>query len=231
MICWQRSTARRVCAPAACREWHRHWVPEDERLIVALFPDLLAAGGVQRAGRLTALALDSFAASRGESCRSLSLNDPPGRHALPASGDFPFRGFGRSKVRFTAAAMGAAVDGPTLAVVFHPHLAPVAAAMRVLAPAVRIVVFAHGVEVWKRLGPLRRWALQQCDLALAPSIYTAQQLAALAGNRPRRKIHRLPWSLRAGVCPGRFFELRIEQRTETRRQRPTARGPPFPAEK
>ena len=46
-------------------------------MIVGVFPQLSAAGGVQRASRLTAAALVSFAVRRGYRCSLLSLNDSP----------------------------------------------------------------------------------------------------------------------------------------------------------
>src|SRR5215468_4008769 len=87
------------------------WSP----VIIGLFPELTSAGGVQRAGRLTAAALAAFAERRGESCHFLSLNDPP--DALPfhvGTKDIAFTGFNRSKPRFLRAAWQTARRHPTL---------------------------------------------------------------------------------------------------------------------
>ena len=170
-------------------------VPWNFIVIVALFPELAAAGGVQRAGRLTAAALASFAARRGEACTLLSLNDPP--QTLPlrvGSQEIAFTGFGHFKAAFLAGAMRAAARQPRLVIALHPHLAPVAAAMKACAPRTRTVVFAHGIEVWTPLGCGRRWALRRSDLVVAPSIDTARHLAEQQGIATR-KIRKLPWSL------------------------------------
>jgi hypothetical protein len=117
-------------------------------VIVALFPELSSAGGVQRAGRLTASALSSYASRHGEKCTLFSLNDPPNLSTVHiGSQEIQVTGFGRSKTRFAAAAWRIASLQPHLVVALHPNLAPIVAAMRFRSPQTRSVVFAHGVEV------------------------------------------------------------------------------------
>ena len=164
-------------------------------MIVGLFPELASAGGVQRAGRLTAAVLASFAARRGLAWRFLSLNDPPESPPLRVgSQEIAFAGFHRSKLRFFRAAWNAARSRPSLIVALHPHLAPVAAAMKLRAASGRTVVFAHGLEVWTPLPVLRRRSLQLADLVFAPSMDTARQLAEQQGLQSE-KVRKLHWSL------------------------------------
>ena len=164
-------------------------------MIVALFTELAAGGGVQRAGRLTAAALTSFAARHGEKCILLSLNDP--LHAPPlrvGSQDIVFTGFAHSKAAFVVSAVRGALQGPRIVIALHPHLAPVVAAMKVFASRSRAVVFAHGIEVWTPLGRIRRYALRRSDVVLAPSSDTARQVAMQQGVSAG-KIQKLAWSL------------------------------------
>ncbi len=164
-------------------------------MIVGLFPELTSAGGVQRAGRLTAAAMASFAERRSEPWCFLSLNDLPDKSSFQVgSQQIGFAGFGRSKPRFLQAAWKAARRRPSLIFALHPHLAPVVAAMQMAVPAARTAIFAHGVEVWTPLPFLRRKSLQRASLVFAPSADTACQLAAQQGLR-QEKICRLPWSL------------------------------------
>ena len=122
-------------------------------MIVGLFPELLSTGGVQRVGRHTAAVLAAYAGDCGTSARFLSLNDPPGLHRFRvAEEDFVVSGFGRMKMRFSIAALRAARSHPTLVLAAHPNLAPLASAMRMLAPRAHIIVLSHGIEVWHRLG-------------------------------------------------------------------------------
>ena len=74
--------------------------------ITGLFPELLGVGGVQEAGRLTALALDQTARAHNWSTNLLSLNDPAGEQMLYLAGaSLPLEGFARAKARFVAAAL------------------------------------------------------------------------------------------------------------------------------
>jgi phosphatidylinositol alpha-1,6-mannosyltransferase len=170
--------------------------------IIGLFPELLGVGGVQEAGRLTASALFQIAEGRASSTDFLSLNDPPGLHRLAAAPDVALRGYGRAKVRFMLSAIGRArvAAGATvgvqhcIALAAHPNLAVPLTWMRRAAPSLRTIVMAHGIEVWKPLPHFRRRALAAADMVLAPSRYTALQLADVQGIAPE-KIRRLPWPL------------------------------------
>ena len=64
-------------------------------MIVGLFTELLAPGGVQIAGRHTATVLSEIARERGGPYRFLSLNDPIGEHENP-SRRLDFLSFGDS---------------------------------------------------------------------------------------------------------------------------------------
>lgn len=164
-------------------------------MIAGLFGDLLAIGGVQTAGRHTAAALAAIARERGMAYRFFSLNDPEGEHESRV-GDLPFtfRGFGRAKRRFVFAALRLARAGPSVVVAAHPHLALPAAAMKRVAPRLRVMILTHGVEVWTPLPLLRRYSLRRADCLTAPSQHTARKLIAVQGVR-EAKIHRLPWAL------------------------------------
>ena len=77
--------------------------------ILGLFPDLLANGGVQEAGRQTAAALSAISAAHGWTTEYLALNDPPGPQTFPIRDSvIPFTGFHRAKFHFVFAAARAA---------------------------------------------------------------------------------------------------------------------------
>lgn len=171
-------------------------------MLIGLFPELDAAGGVQRAGRHLASVMTEFASSRGMECRILSLNDGPELKRLDVAGrEIVFTGSERAKGRFVASALRAARRKPAkvsdkikLVVAGHPNLAPVARAMRLAAPGLRSIVCTHGVEVWEPLTRIRRNALRRASLVLAPSKYTADHVCAVQGVTPG-KIRVLPWAL------------------------------------
>jgi len=169
--------------------------------IVGLFPELLGVGGIQEAGRLTARALSEIAVRHGWSTDFLGLNDPPGPHSLDvAGGAIPLCGFGRAKISFVLSAIrsanSAARDGASLILAGHPNLAVPADLIQRISPRSRVVVMAHGVEVWTPLPSFRRRALLRANLVVAPSRDTLQKLIDVQGVAPAR-AHRLAWPLSA----------------------------------
>lgn len=163
--------------------------------IVGLFPELLGVGGIQEAGRLTAVALRRIAAKWGWSTEFIALNDPRGPQVLCSSEmEIPFRGFCRSKLRFALAAMQIAGGGTRMVLVAHPHLAVPGAQMKLLNRELRMLTISHGIEIWEPLSWFRRIAFRKSDLFLAPSRYTAEKIAQ-EQNAPRDRIRRLPWPL------------------------------------
>jgi len=165
------------------------------RVLIGLFPELDAPGGVQRAGRHLAAVLSEFAAGRGIDCRLLSLNDSPELHRMSAGGrEFMFTGYERGKARFTVTALRAARRHAKLVLAAHPNLGPVVQAMRVTAPRMKSIICTHGIEVWEPLSGLRRRALRGANLVLAPSQDTADHVASQQ-QVPRDRIRVLPWAL------------------------------------
>jgi glycosyltransferase involved in cell wall biosynthesis len=171
-------------------------------VLIGLFPELDAPGGVQRAGKHVASVMTEFAAIRGMECRILSLNEGPELKRLKvAEREIVFTGSERAKGRFLMTAIRTArrpvSKGKSkikLVVAGHPNLAPVVRAMRFAAPRVKSIICTHGVEVWEPLPRLRRMALRSANVVLAPSKYTAEQVATVQGVAPE-KIHVLPWAL------------------------------------
>src|ERR1700747_791481 len=108
------------------------------RVLIGLFPELDAPGGVQRAGRHLAAVLTEFASSRGMDCRLLSLNDSPGLHKMTVGArECVFTGHDQAKRQFTVTALKAARRKAIMVLAGHPNLGPVVQAMRMLAPRMR----------------------------------------------------------------------------------------------
>jgi phosphatidyl-myo-inositol dimannoside synthase len=165
------------------------------RVIIGLFPELDAPGGVQRAGRHLAAVLTEFASSRGMDCRLISLNDSPELHRMTLGGrEFVFTGCDRGKGRFTATALRAARRKAKLVLAAHPNLGPVVQAMRLVAPRLKSIICTHGIEVWEPLSGLRRHALRYANLVLAPSRDTADHVAS-EQQVLRERLRVLPWAL------------------------------------
>jgi len=108
--------------------------------------------------------------------------------------EFVFTGSARAKAGYVTAALKAARRRPQLVLAAHPNLAPIVQAMNVVALGTKTIVCAHGIEVWEKLPRMRRSALQNATVALAPSRATAEFLTDLQGVAPSR-VRVLPWAL------------------------------------
>ena len=169
-------------------------MPSNTR-IVGLFPEFLAHGGVQEAGRQSAAALSEIAMSQGWSTQFLTLNDPKGEQSIDVGKrSVPYTGYHRAKVQFVLATLKATRNDARLLFAGHPNLAPPAALARRFSKRLKTIVVTHGIEVWTPLPPQRRSALLKADAILAPSSYTVQKLIEVQAV-PAAKIQRLPWPL------------------------------------
>jgi glycosyltransferase involved in cell wall biosynthesis len=165
------------------------------RVLIGLFPELDAPGGVQRVGRHLAAVLTEFASSRGMDFRLISLNDSPELHRMTVGErEFVFTGCEHAKGRFTVTALRAARRKAKLVLAAHPNLGPVVQAMQFVAPRLKSIICTHGIDVWEPLGGLRRRALRHANLVLAPSRDTADHVASEQGVA-RERIRILPWAL------------------------------------
>jgi glycosyltransferase involved in cell wall biosynthesis len=164
-------------------------------VLIGLFPELDAPGGIQRAGRHLAFLLSEFATSKQMEYRLLSLNDSQDLHRMRIGDrEFVFTGAARGKAGFVAAALKATRRRPKLVLAAHPNLAPIVRGMKLLAPRMKSIVCTHGVEVWEPLSRNRRKALQRATLVLAPSRATADFVVSLQGVA-QDHVRVLPWAL------------------------------------
>lgn len=139
--------------------------------------------------------MSEFAISHGLDCRLLSLNDSPQLHRMAVgTREFVFTGSARGKTRFSTTAARAAKRRAKLIVAGHPFLAPVAQGARLFARQAKTIIWTHGLEVWEPLSILRRRALCNADLVVAPTQDTANQVASQQGVA-RDRIRVLPWAL------------------------------------
>jgi phosphatidylinositol alpha-1,6-mannosyltransferase len=163
-------------------------------VLIGLFTELNGTGGVQRVSRHLAAVLSEFAASRHLDYRLLSLNDTRELHRMSVGGkEFVFTGCERSKAHFAATAIRAASRRAKLVLAGHPNLGPVAQTIKLVAPRLRTIICAHGVEVWEPLPAMRRLAMRRASVVLAPSKDTANHVAEQ--HVPRERIRVLPWAL------------------------------------
>lgn len=72
----------------------------------------------------------------------------------------------------------------------HVNLAPAVWILRLRYPNMKIVLMAHGIEVWPPVHGLKRWLVNRADQVLAVSQYTRQRL--IDNGLPPERIQVLP---------------------------------------
>jgi glycosyltransferase involved in cell wall biosynthesis len=184
--------------------------------VLFLFTEVLANGGIQRFNRTV---LD--ASSRlGVECHVLSLNDP----RLPIEqgsryGDASVAGFSGDRHRFAlAVARELMSERHDRVVIGHINLLTLTIALSALRPFRRIptMLIAHGIEVWRGIGGVRRYALAHTDRILCVSHYTRQRILEQAPALMAERLVIFPNALAdswgrivperaAGTMPGRFI--------------------------
>jgi phosphatidyl-myo-inositol dimannoside synthase len=185
-------------------------VCQTQRVLIGLFPELDAPGGIQRAGRHLALVLSEYATAKKMEYRLLSLNDSQELHRMRVGDrEYVFTGAARGKARFTVSALRAARRRAKLVLAVHPNFAPIVRSMHVVAPRMKSIICTHGIEVWEPLSQLRRRALQRATVVLAPSRATADCVISMQGVAPE-KVRVLPW----GLDPD--FDTSISTNSESR---------------
>ena len=153
--------------------------------VLALFSEVRANGGIQRFNRT----LLAACAELGVDCDVLSLHD-----ARAADGT----GCGGSRVRFAlAAARRLATRRYDWLLVGHINFLAMALAVRVMAgPArPRVMLAAHGIEVWSGIGAVRRRALACTDRVLCVSDYTRRRLLEQAPELDATRLVLFPNAL------------------------------------
>ena len=159
-------------------------LPGNLRLL-GLFPDFEhGAGGVQLSGRLAWDALSRAAREAGGTAHLLSY--APRLHAPP-----PPRG-GVTVARSRPAALAAALrqrGSSQLLLSWHVDLLPLAVLAR--GAGADVACFVHGIEVWRRLDPLRTALLPRVGAYFSNSEYTWQralQFLPELDARPHRVV-------------------------------------------
>lgn len=135
-----------------------------------------ATGGIEKVCKVVGKSLDELSDEPGgASLKVFSMydndNDVDEKY-IPVN---KFRGFGKHKIAFVK---GAVLEGRKSGTVIlsHINLLLVGFLIKVLSPKTKLILFAHGIEVWGPLSRFRKYMLHKCDLILAVSNFTKNKM-------------------------------------------------------
>lgn len=145
-----------------------------------------ATGGIEKVCRVAAKAMYEINLQHAGFIRIFSMYDKNDDAA--DNKYFPselFRGFGINKVRFIAAAVREGVASNQV-ILSHINLLPVGWLIKKIAPSVKLILFAHGIEVWRPLGRIKRKMLHTCDEIISVSNFTRRKIEELHHVPPEK---------------------------------------------
>jgi phosphatidylinositol alpha-1,6-mannosyltransferase len=138
-------------------------------------PGVTGTDGIALVSRLVVRALEPPSAGTAAPVDVLSVGDAAGPARMTgALGRVALSGADGRKLRFIGLALRRALAGPRPSDVLCLHLRLSPVARLVTGARGRLAVFLHGIEAWKPLGPLERWALGRADVLVANSEHTAR---------------------------------------------------------
>ncbi len=138
-----------------------------------------ATGGIEKVCSLAGKALHEFSTtSTNQNVKILSLYDEPGdinELYFPAT---IFAGFGKHRFKFLLAALKEGRKSQTV-ILSHVNLLLVGFMIRLISPKTKLVLIAHGIEVWNKLPRWKKMMLNQFDKILPVSEFTKNKMIDL----------------------------------------------------
>lgn len=96
-----------------------------------------------------------------------------------------FRPFNKSKFSFSIKSLikGGNSD---IVILSHINLLPIGFIIKKFRPKTKLLLFAHGIEIWSKFGYFKRRMLMSCDLILSVSNYTSTKIQSLNRIEPNK---------------------------------------------
>ena len=96
-----------------------------------------------------------------------------------------FKGFNAAKITFIKDAVAEGKKSEVI-ILSHINLLVVAWLIKKVNPTAKIILMAHGIEVWKALSSRKKTMLQSCNIIASVSSFTKQKIESLHGISPNK---------------------------------------------
>ncbi|NTS43766.1 glycosyltransferase family 4 protein [Flavisolibacter sp. BT320] len=139
-----------------------------------------ATGGIEKVSRLAGKALHELCSEKGGSLQVFSMYDGQNEDCAAYFPPTAFRGFGGRRAAFVVQSIQEGRKA-ALVILSHVNLLSVGYAIKQLSPATKLVLLAHGIEVWQPFPAWKRRMLRACDRILPVSKFTRDKMKSLYG--------------------------------------------------
>lgn len=156
-----------------------------EKILFLTLRTFSATGGIEKVSRQMGKALHELSGYAND-LDIFSMYDSSAEideRYFPAAA---FRGFAENKLTFMWAAFFAGIKKEKV-IISHINLLLPAFLIKIFSKKTKLLVLAHGIEVWDTLPPLKRWMLAKCDKILPVSNFTKNKMMA-SQNLPESKF-------------------------------------------
>jgi glycosyltransferase involved in cell wall biosynthesis len=140
-----------------------------------------ATGGIEKVCRIAGKAFYENSIRNQQRFRIFSMHD--GRDAAMDNPYFPselFTGFGGHKTSFVQKAVLQGIQSRVV-LLSHINLLLPAYLIKKMSPTTRIILLAHGIEIWGPISPRHQMMLSCCDEIVAVSQFTSDRIQEVHG--------------------------------------------------
>jgi glycosyltransferase involved in cell wall biosynthesis len=140
-----------------------------------------ATGGIEKVCKVVCKALDELKDEKQVDQLSVlsmydTANDVDEKYLKPTM----FNGYSQQKISFVRDALKQGLNSKVV-ILSHINLLSIGYLIKLFSPKTKLVLFAHGIEVWGPVSGIRKKMLNSCDLILSVSQYTKDKMAGELG--------------------------------------------------
>lgn len=146
-----------------------------------------ATGGIEKVCRVAGKAMNDYTSDRHETLNVYSMYDEKQTNTEPYFPPYEFKGFSTNKFSFVLNAWQKGIKSRVV-VLSHINLLLPAYLIKLFSPKTKLILIAHGIEVWKPLSSLKQKMLQKADLILPVSHFTKEKMKTLF-NLPEKNFN------------------------------------------
>lgn len=156
-------------------------MPSKNKVLFLTLRVFSATGGIEKVCRVAGKALYELGLQYGGILDIFSMygktDNAAGNKYFP---QLVFRGFNARKISFVFKSVMAG-RRHDFVIMSHVNLLLVGFLVKLSRPSVKLVLLAHGIEVWKPFPRWKRYMLNKCDLILPVSHFTRDRMISLYG--------------------------------------------------
>lgn len=151
-----------------------------KKLLFLTLNTFSSTGGIEKVCRVAGKALQEIAEENGSNFAMYAMNDKPSDVLRQYVSDKNFAGFSGNKLRFVVRSVRAGRNSHTV-ILSHINLLVIGFLVKLLSPKTKVLLIAHGIEVWEPLSKWKTKALKKLDLVLPVSHFTKEKMKTLYG--------------------------------------------------